>query len=105
MERLTPCELAIMQIIWKYKTDIPEMNIKRKLSELSHKEYARTTIATFLKNLEIKGYLEKYRVGRQSYVHALIPARTYAREQLGTMLEVYYDGSRADLIEDVQSVQ
>ena len=104
MERLTPCELAIMQIIWKYKADIPEVNIKLQLSELSHKDYARTTIATFLKNLENKGYLEKYHVGRHSYVHALIPARDYAREQLGAMLELYYDGNKDHLIEDIATV-
>ena len=59
MERLTPCELAIMQVIWKNKKDIPESEIKIELSKLSQKEYARTTIATFLMRVENKNYLEK----------------------------------------------
>lgn len=105
MKRLTPCELAIMQIIWKYKKDMPEAEIKLQLKELGHKGYARTTIATFLKKLEEKGYLEKYHVGRNSYVHALISARAYGQEQLRMILEQYYEGDSAVLIKDVQSVQ
>ena len=105
MKRLTPCELAIMQIIWKYKKDMPEAEIKLHLKELGHKGYARTTIATFLKKLEEKGYLEKYHVGRNSYVHALISARAYGQEQLRMILEQYYEGDSAVLIKDVQSVQ
>lgn len=103
MERLTPCELAIMQIVWKNKTDIPETDIKIELSKIAQKEYARTTIATFLKRLENKNYLEKYHVGRKSYVRALIPARSYGREQLRTILDVYYDGDRDGLLQDIQS--
>ena len=41
MERLTPCELAIMQVIWKNKKDIAESEIKIELSKLSQKEYDR----------------------------------------------------------------
>lgn len=104
MKRLTPCELEIMQIIWKYKADIPEVNIKLQLSEQSGKDYARTTIATFLKKMEEKGYLEKYHVGRNSYVHALVPARTYAHGQLQIILEQYYDGDRDSFLLDAQSV-
>ena len=103
MERLTPCELAIMQIVWKNKTDIPETDIKIELSKMAQKEYARTTIATFLKRLENKNDLEKYHVGRKSYVRALIPARSYGREQLRTILDVYYDGDRDGLLQDIQS--
>ena len=105
MERLTPCELAIMQVIWKNKKDIPESEIKIELSKLSQKEYARTTIATFLKRLENKNYLEKYHVGRKSYVRPLISSRSYGREQLRTILNVYYDGDRDGLLKDMQSVQ
>ena len=101
MERLTPCELAIMQVIWKNKKDIPESEIKIELSKLSQKEYARTTIATFLKRLENKNYLEKYHVGRKSYVRPLISSRSYGREQLRTILNVYYDGDRDGLLQDV----
>lgn len=104
MERLTPCELAIMQIIWTYKGDIPEAEIKLQLNEQFQKAYARTTIATFLKKMEDKKYLEKYHVGRNSYVHALISARNYGREQLKTILDVYYGGDRAGLLNDIEFI-
>ena len=105
MERLTPCELAIMQIVWRYKGDIPEADIRLLLKETFQKDYARTTIATFLKKLEEKKYLEKYHVGRNSHVHALVSARSYGREQLKTILEIYYGGDRNGLVNDIDLVE
>lgn len=104
MKRLTPCELEIMQIIWKYKEDIPEVNIKSQLNEQYGKAYARTTIATFLKKMEEKGYLEKYRVGRNCYVHALISARTYAYGHMQVIFEQYYEGDSESFLQDVRSM-
>lgn len=104
MERLTPCELAIMHIVWGNRADMPETEVKTQLSERAHKEYARTTIATFVKRLEDKGYLEKYHVGRSSYLHASIPAREYGHNQLKTLLELYYENDREGLIKDIETL-
>ena len=104
MERLTPCELATMQLVWKYKEDIPEIELRQQLSELLKKNYARTTVTTFLKRLEEKRYLEKHRVGRNSYVHALISAKSYGREQLKVVFDMYYDGDKEALLEDVRAI-
>lgn len=104
MKRLTPCELEMMQVIWKCEGDIQEMDIKAQLSQRFGKEYARTTISTFLKKLGDKGYLEKYRVGRNSYVRVLIPASVYIRCELQHILKEYYGGDMESFLNDVRSL-
>ena len=92
MERLTSCEQEIMSVIWIYEGDIPEREIRSELEKKYGKVYARTTVATFLMKMEGKGYLEKYKNGRNSCVHAKISREDFVKAELERMLMEFYDG-------------
>ena len=61
---LSDCETLIMKIIWDAKEDVAVQELIVRLRERFGKDYARTTVVTFLKKLSDKGY------GRASYAHA-----------------------------------
>ena len=51
---LSVCETLIMRQIWAYEGDIPVQTLIVKLNEEYGKNYARTTVVTFLSKLDRK---------------------------------------------------
>ena len=47
-EELSVCEAPIMKIIWESNPDISVPELVKQLNEQYGKEYARTTVVTFL---------------------------------------------------------
>ena len=104
MKRLTPREQEIMRAVWNNGTDIAEVDLKKYMYTKKETEYARTTLATFLKKIEQKGYITKYRQGRNSYVHAVITVEEYLHEELKIMLNQYCVGDTQGFQKLVQDV-
>ena len=61
-------ELYIMKVIWDAPGEITLQYVAEELKEKYDKEYARTTIATFLKRLEEKEYIHQEKRGRYTYI-------------------------------------
>ena len=57
-EELSVCEAPIMKIIWESNPDISVPELVKQLNEQYGKEYARTTVVTFLTRMAGKGYIE-----------------------------------------------
>ena len=94
MERLTPREQEIMGIVWQHGGDIAEMKLKPYMRTKKDNEYARTTLATFLMKLREKGYISKYKKGRNSFVHAEVTVEEYLHSEMGIMLKQFCQGDR-----------
>ena len=89
LQYLTPREKEIMGIIWRNEGDISEINLKPFLHTKKENVYARTTLSTFLMKLKEKGFISKYRNGRESYVHAEVTVEEYILYELQGMLEQF----------------
>lgn len=89
---LSACEMLIMKVVWDYDGDIPLKDLMANLKDDYNKDYARTTVATFLTRLRNKGYIETYRKGRASFTHALKDQDEYKRKMLREELEFWFDG-------------
>ena len=74
---LSVCETLIMRQIWAYEGDIPVQTLIVKLNEEYGKNYARTTVVTFLSKLKDKKFVETYRIGKMSFAKALRTEEDY----------------------------
>ena len=79
-EELSVCEAPIMKIIWESNPDISVPELVKQLNEQYGKEYARTTVVTFLTRMAGKGYITTQRRGRISYVHAIKSEQEYKQQ-------------------------
>ena len=95
-EELSVCEAPIMKIIWESNPDISVPELVKQLNEQYGKEYARTTVVTFLTRMAGKGYITTQRRGRISYVHA-IKSEQESKQQLAQKeIEFWFHGSMAE---------
>lgn len=97
-KNLSASETVIMRAIWAAGEDIAVTDLIEVLRVRYGKDYARTTIATFLLRLSEKGYIGIYRKGKPSYIHALKSEEEYKKKLLQEETEFWYGGSVANLI-------
>ncbi|MDE7122887.1 MAG: BlaI/MecI/CopY family transcriptional regulator [Alistipes sp.] len=92
--QLTRGEEEIMQILWRLETATVSEIIQQ--TEEPHPAY--TTVATFLKILENKGFVGHKAEGKSHRYHPLVAREEYARGVMSSMLTSYFDGSLARLV-------
>ena len=68
---LSSAETIVMKTIWDAGEDISVPDLMVSLKVKYAKEYARTTVQTFLLKLSEKGFVRVYRKGKLSYVRAI----------------------------------
>ena len=95
-EELSVCEAPIMKIIWESNPDISVPELVKQLNEQYGKEYARTTVVTFLTRMAGKGYITTQRRGRLSYVHAIKSEQEYKQQLAQKEIEFWFHGSMAE---------
>lgn len=95
-EELSVCEAPIMKIIWESNPDISVPELVNQLNEQYGKEYARTTVVTFLTRMAGKGYITTQRRGRISYVHAIKSEQEYKQQLAQKEIEFWFHGSMAE---------
>ena len=95
-EELSVCEAPIMKIIWESNPDISVPELVKQLNEQYGKEYARTTVVTFLTRMAGKGYITTQRRGRISYVHAIKSEQEYKQQLAQKDIEFWFHGSMAE---------
>ena len=95
---LSVCETLIMRQIWAYEGDIPVQTLVVKLNEEYGKNYARTTVVTFLSKLKEKKFVETYRIGKMSFAKALRTEEDYRRKVVQDDMDFWFDGKPSALL-------
>lgn len=98
MGELSGCETLIMKVIWDAKEDIAVQELIRELAIRFDKNYARTTVVTFLSKMAEKGYVSTYRIGKASYVHAEKSEDEYKRRLLKEQTNFWFGGKPSRLV-------
>ncbi len=91
---LTRGEEEIMQILWGLGNAVVNDIIEQ--TPPPHPKY--TTVATFLKLLENKGFVTHTSDGKSNRYYPAIDRETYARGVMSSVLTTYFDGSLAQLV-------
>ena len=99
---LSACEAVIMKTIWDADGDISVPDLIEALKKYD-KDYARTTVVTFLTKLTAKGFVKTYRKGKLSYVVATKSEEDYKDLILDNMIDFWYGGNVSLLLEKINS--
>ncbi len=96
---ISGCEKMIMKIIWDAKEgDLSTLEIIDALKVRYGKDYARTTVVTFLQRLCEKGFITTYRKGKMAYAHALKDERQYVNNFMRNVEDFWFLGDGAKLL-------
>ena len=95
---LSSAETIVMKTIWDAGEDISVPDLMIALKEKYGKDYARTTVQTFLLKMIGKGFVQIYRRGKLSYVHALKGEADYKAKLLQEEMDFWYQGDPAQLV-------
>ncbi|HTQ63991.1 MAG TPA: BlaI/MecI/CopY family transcriptional regulator [Puia sp.] len=94
MDKLTRQEEEAMQTIWR----TGEGNVKLFLENMDEPRPPYTTLASTIKNLEKKGYLESLSVGNMYLYKPLITEEEYKKKFMHGFVKDYFDNSYKDLV-------
>ena len=94
---ISECEKLIMKIIWDAQEDIATPDIIQNLHFRYGRDYARTTVVTFVQRLVSKGFVTTYRKGRVTYSHAEIDEKRYLEYLLINTMNFWFDGQMESL--------
>ena len=97
-KELTNCEKLIMKVVWEAKEDISTPDTIKQLKVRFGKEYARTTVVTFVQRLVEKGYVTTYRRGRVSYIRPVQSEEEYRNRMLQDTMNFWFDGDCTKMI-------
>ena len=95
---LSSAETIVMKTIWDAGEDISVPDLMVSLKVKYAKEYARTTVQTFLLKLSEKGFVRVYRKGKLSYVRAIKDEAEYKVKLLQEEMDFWYRGNPAELV-------
>lgn len=93
---LSESEAVIMKAVWDYNNshgeDISVSCLIDVLREEYGKDYARTTVVTFLLKISDKGFARTYRKGKLSYVRVVKSEEEYKRKRMEDEIKFWYGG-------------
>lgn len=87
-----------MKAIWDAKDDISTPEIIETVRTKYKRDYARTTVGTFIQRLMEKGYVTSYHKGRISYLHAERAEHDYKDKFLKETTDFWFHGDVSNLI-------
>lgn len=93
MEPLTHVEEETMQAVWR----TGEGNVKAFMEHLDE-DIPYTTVASTIKNLEKKGYLDSRLVGNAYLYNPVISEEDYKKKFMGKVVKEYFDNSYKELV-------
>lgn len=94
---LAPAEGRVMKCIWESKEDLTVLEITERIREQYEKEYANNTVATFLKILENKGFVSRYKKHHSYQYHAEVKLEDFTDAQVINLRDEWYGGSAYEL--------
>lgn len=89
---LSACETLLMKIVWDTPEDIAVQKLITEVKTRFGKDYARTTVVTFLHSMTQKGYVKTYRKGKASFVHALKNEDNYKNQLVKEEASFWFNG-------------
>ena len=93
MEKLTHVEEDAMQAIWK----TGEGNVKSFMENMDEPP-PYTTVASIVKNLEKKGYLDSRLLGNAYLYKPVVSEQDYKKKFMGHVVKDYFDNSYKELV-------
>jgi BlaI family transcriptional regulator, penicillinase repressor len=94
MKNLTKAEEQVMQIVWK----LGEAYLKDVVDEFNDPKPHSNTVATLLKILVEKQYVETIHHGRIFLYKPLISKETYSKGTMKTVVENFFEGSFSNAV-------
>src|SRR5664279_2549701 len=91
---LTKSEELVMQVLWKLGKGF----LKEIIDSTPEPKPHSNTIATILKNLVEKGFVEYSVHGRNNLYKPLISQAEYGKKSVNQLIKGYFDGSPARLV-------
>lgn len=98
MKQLLHNEQIIMQYIWEMGDETPLRQLLIDINQRYDKDWKRTTIRTYLTQLQEKGLIELHTKGKYSYINALVSEDGYRENLTEQLVDEWYDGSALDLV-------
>ena len=99
---LSESESVIMRAVWDSEEDISIPDLIDVLREKYGKEYARTTVVTFLLKISDKRFVRTYRKGKLSYAHPLVSKEEYRKVLTRNLLKEWYVGDVQEMMKDAR---
>lgn len=93
MEKLTHVEEETMRAVWR----TGEGNVKSFIENLEE-PVPYTTVASTIKNLEKKGYLQSRLVGNVYLYKPVVSEEEYKKKFMGNVVKEYFDNSYKELV-------
>jgi predicted transcriptional regulator len=90
----TRAEEQIMQILWKIEKGF----VKDILEHFDEPKPAYTTVATFMKILEKKGYVSYEPIGNAHQFYPLVSKADYSKTHVNSILSRYFKSSIKDVV-------
>jgi BlaI family transcriptional regulator, penicillinase repressor len=90
----TRAEEQIMQILWKIERGF----VKDVLEHFDEPKPAYTTVATFMKILEKKGYVSYEPIGNAHMFYPLVSKADYSKTHVNSILNRYFKSSIKDVV-------
>lgn len=94
MEKLTIQEEEAMLAIWK----TGEGNVKSFLETMPDPKPPYTTLASTVKNLEKKGYVESRQVGNMFLYNPIVNETDYKKKFMNGVVKDYFENSYKELV-------
>lgn len=94
MEKLTQQEEDAMQAIWK----TGEGSVKTFMAALTGAAPPYTTLASTVKNLEKKGYVQSRLIGNAYLYAPAITEEAYKQKFMGNLVKDYFEDSYKELV-------
>lgn len=94
MKELTKAEEQVMQILWKIEKGF----IKDILDHFNEPKPAYTTVATVVKILKDKGFVDYKAYGNAYQFFPQIAKEEYAKKHVNKVLKKYFKGSVSDMV-------
>jgi BlaI family transcriptional regulator, penicillinase repressor len=94
MKSLTKAEEQIMQVLWKLQSGLLMEVVDKMASPQPHKN----TVATILKTLVDKGFVEIENIGRIHKYHPAVSKDEYSKSTLTKVAKGYFSGSFSNVV-------
>lgn len=88
---LSPSEEELMQYLW----DLEKAYMKDLLEAYPEPKPASTTVATLLKRMQDKGFVDYEQHGRSREYYPLVPEKDYFSGQMNQMIRKFFNNSAA----------
>lgn len=90
-------EMYLMKVIWDAQEEVTLKYLRDELREKYDKDYARTTIATFLKRLEDKEYIHQERRGRYTYITPIKSEKAFKEAMMLDTMNIWFNGDLVNM--------